>query len=198
MFGPFTHINLIRKILKLLNNLKNIRKTDISNGKHLFCNFLWYSNGPETQKGNQPLYRCTKLIFWLWRCDFNPEQTTNIQKYVQGDVLLTIIDIPVFTKNVKTTILNVHRCELSLPECLPSVARMIIIPWFTTDRNFMFIAHVNQITSFWYYFLYLSGFQLTVFSSRKLQFSMLFCVSNLIQTFQTDSDEYSNQYSLVI
>ena len=48
------------------------------------------------------------------------------------------------------------------------------------------------------YFLYLRGFLLTLFSSRTLQFSMFFQVSNLIQTFQTYWVESSNQYSLVI
>ena len=32
MFGPLLHITLIRKILKLLNNLIKILQTDISNG----------------------------------------------------------------------------------------------------------------------------------------------------------------------
>ena len=41
-------------------------------------------------------------------------------------------------------------------------------------------------------------FSLTLFSSRTVWFSILFHVSNLIQTFQTDLFESSTQYSLVV
>ena len=57
------------------------------------------------------------------------------------------------------------------------------------------------MTTLWaisYYFIYLYGFLLTLFSSRTVQFSILFLVSNLMQTFQTDWVESSTQSSWVM
>ena len=125
MFGPLPHIILISKLLKLFNNPGNILQTDIINGMPCLFVFIWPYNGIETKRGNQPLSWYSQKIFWFWICDFHLVQTTKIQRYVQGDVLLTILDRPVFPNIVMTTIFYVRRCELFLPECLLSGTTMI-------------------------------------------------------------------------
>ena len=61
MFETLPHINLMRQILKFLNNPRNILKTEITNGKPRIFNFLWPYNGRDTQTGNQPLYWSSKI-----------------------------------------------------------------------------------------------------------------------------------------
>ena len=129
VFGPLTHRTLMRQILKLLNNIRNILKSNISNAKLCLLKFLWPSNGLETQRGNQPLDWYSKIIFWFWRYYFHLVKTTKFQRDVQGDVLLTIIDLPLFPKIVMSTSFHVHRCEKFLPERLLSGATMINRQW---------------------------------------------------------------------
>ena len=61
---------------------------------------------------------------------FNLVHMTKIQRYVQEDVLLTVLDLPVFPNIVTTTIINVHQYELFLPERLTIVATMINRRWY--------------------------------------------------------------------
>ena len=129
MFGTIMHINLIRQLLKFLNELLNILHNDIRNGITCLFVFLWPYNGIETQRGNQPLSWSTTILFWIWICDFHILQTNKIQRYVHGDVLLTIFDIPVFTNIATTAIFHVHQCEIFLSKCLPSGATMINRRW---------------------------------------------------------------------
>ena len=171
VFGPFLHITLIRQLLKLLNNLGNILQADISNGMPCLFLFLWPSNGIETHRGNQPLYWAPQISFWFWRCDFNLVQTSKIQRNVQGDLILTILDPPVFPNILNTTIFHIHWCELYLSERLPSGATMINRQWCYKFWEF----HVHNIckTKLWTissYFIYLHGFILTLISSRTVQF----------------------------
>ena len=125
MFGPIPQITLIMQNLKLLNDLRNILQADISNGIPCIFVFIWPSNGLETQRGNQPLYWSSQIIFWFWRLYFNLVQANKIWRDVQGDVLLNILDIHVFLNIDTTTIFHVHRCEHSLPGRLPSGSTMI-------------------------------------------------------------------------
>ena len=133
MFGPLPHITRTRKLFKLLDNLWKILHTDISNGIPCLF-FLWHFNVLDTQRGNQPLSRTSLIIFWLWRCDFCLFQTTKFQRYVQGDVLLDILNVPVFPNITTTPLFHVHRCEVTkceifLPEHPPSGATMINRQW---------------------------------------------------------------------
>ena len=125
MFGHIPHIILIRQLFKWLNNLRNILQTEISNCIPFLFVLIWPSNGLETQRGNQPLSGYSKIIFWIWRCDFYLVETTKIQRYDQGDVLLITIDLHMFPNIATTTIFHVHQCENLLPELLLSGANMI-------------------------------------------------------------------------
>ena len=125
MFGPLTHITLIRHILKLLNNLRNILNTDFSNDKPCLFNIFWPSNGIETQRGNQPLTWSSQIIFWFSRCDFHIVQINKLQRYFEDDVLITVLDIPVFPNITTTIIFHAHLRVISLPEHLSSIATTI-------------------------------------------------------------------------
>ena len=96
LFGPLPHITLIRQLLRFLNNLLDILHTDISNGIPCLFVILRPSNNLETQRGHQPLSWYSPMIFWFWIFYFYPLQSTKIQRDVQGDVILTVLDIPVF------------------------------------------------------------------------------------------------------
>ena len=96
-------------------------------------------------------------------------------------------------------IFHVHWCEKSPPERLQSGSTIINIWWCYNCSE----VHVHNIfiTKLWAlgsYFLYLHDFLITLFSSRTVQFSVLFHESNLIHKLKTDWVEYSTQYSLVI
>ena len=135
----------------------------------------------------------------LKRCTFHLVKTNKFQRDVQGDVLFTILDLPVFHNIVMVTIFHVHRCELFLPKRLPSEANTI--NWWWCYNCYEIHVHNicrNKLWALSSYFPYLHGFVLTLFPSRIVQFSTFFHVSNLIQTFQTDWVESSTQYSIVI
>ena len=116
-----------------------------------FWHFWWYTLpfcifrpcfGLEIQSGYQPLSWSLLLYFWLWRCGFHLVQIVNllwdIQNLIniQGDTLVTNLDLLVFPNFVTTTVFHVHRlknillaCELFLSERLPSGATMINRRW---------------------------------------------------------------------
>ena len=112
MFVPLPHISLIRKILKFLNNIIKILKTDFIYVKPCLFNFLWPSNGIETRRYNETLSWSSQIIFWFWRCNLHLVHITKLQIYVQGDVILTILYIPVCPRIDMTTIFHVRLCGL--------------------------------------------------------------------------------------
>ena len=127
MFVPLPQITIKSEILKFLNNLRKILQTNISNVKPFLFNFLWCFNFIETQRCYQPLSWSSQIIFSFWIYYFYIFQTTKIQIDVQGDLLLDVIDIPVFLNILMITIFHVHRCEILLTERLPNVETMINI-----------------------------------------------------------------------
>ena len=140
MFGPPPLITFIRQFLNPPDNLWKVFHADISYGIPRLFAFLWPCFGLDTQRGNQTLSWSYLIMFWLWICDYNLVQTTKLQKYVQCYVLITILDIYVFTNITTTTNFHVHSCELTkcellltceifLPERLLSGATMINRQW---------------------------------------------------------------------
>ena len=135
MFRPLPLIIFIRQFSKLPNNLLEVLITDISGFMPCLFVFVWTYFGLETQGGNQPLSWYFQFLFWLWRCDFHLLQAIKFQQNVQGDILVTTLDLSVFTNIVTTTIFHVHSWELFftyerfLPERLPSGATMINRRW---------------------------------------------------------------------
>ena len=95
MFRTIMHITLIRQDFKTLDNIWKILHTFISNAIPCFLFPLPYI-GIDTQRSNQPMSWSSLILFWFWRCDFHLLQTTKFQRDVQGDVLITIINISVF------------------------------------------------------------------------------------------------------
>ena len=125
----FTIVIQIRRILKLFDQLPKILVSHISNGKPWLL-FLVLTIGHESQKGSQPLTWSSHIISLFLIDDFPLVQTINLRRYFQDGVLLTVIDLPVFPTIAPSTNFHVHRCELLLPEFLPSGATMINIWWW--------------------------------------------------------------------
>ena len=137
MFGPLILISKFPNSLKLFDNLRKILLTDISDG--IPCPFLFWRHyfGLESQSGYQPLSWSSKFSFWLWICGFHLVHTVKLCWDIQGDDLVTALDLLVFPNFATTTIFHVHRlkqilltCELFLPERLPSGATMINRRWW--------------------------------------------------------------------
>ena len=131
----FSH-KVLRPFFKLFDNLQNVLLADISYGIHCLFVFLGPYFGLEIQSGYQPLSWSSKIFFWLWRCGFHLVQIFKLCWCIQGDDLVTTLDLLVFPNFARTTILHVNRlkqifltCELFLPECLPSGATMINRRW---------------------------------------------------------------------
>ena len=140
MLGPPYLITFIRQFLKLPDNLWKVLHTDISDGTPLIFVFLWPWFDLETQRGNQPLYWFSYIIFFLWRFNSRLVRTAKLQLYFQGGVLITTLDLSVFPNFFLTTNFHVHSCELTkceifllreifLLELLPSGTTMINRQW---------------------------------------------------------------------
>ena len=105
MSGNLLLITFIRWFFKFPNNLWKVLLNDISDGIPCLFLLIWPCFVLDNQRGNQPLYWSSQLNFWLWRCDSHLVQTIKFQQYVQGDILVTTLDLSVFTHIAKTTFL---------------------------------------------------------------------------------------------
>ena len=135
VWGSFSH-KVPWKNFKLFYNVVKVLHADISDGIPFLFVFFWPCFGLESQTGYQPLSWYPQFSFWLWRCGFHLVHTVKLLWDIQGDTLVTTLDILVFPNFVKTTIFHVHRlkqilltCELFLPERLSSRATMINKRW---------------------------------------------------------------------
>ena len=73
-----------------------------------------------------PLSWYSQIIFWIWRYDSHLVQSAKRQQYVQGDLVITILDIYLFPNIATTTIVYVHSCELT--KCELFLAFEILLP----------------------------------------------------------------------
>ena len=80
MFGPLLLIRYFINFLKLLDNLRKVLLTEISDSITWHFLFLWPYFGLETQRGNQPLSWSFQFSFWLWRCDFILSRLSNFDE----------------------------------------------------------------------------------------------------------------------
>ena len=135
VWGSFSH-KVPWKFIKLFDNVGNLLLAGIFNGIPCLFLFLRPYFRLEIHSGYQPLSWSSQWSFWLWRCGFHIVQTVKLCWDIQGEDLVTILDLLVFPNLLTTTIFHVHRlkqifltCELFLPERLPSVATMINRRW---------------------------------------------------------------------
>ena len=124
------------QFFKLFDNVGKVLHADISDGVPFLFVFLRPCFGLESQSCYQPLSWSTQFSSWLWRCGFYLVQTVKLLWYIQGDTLVTTLDLLVFPNFATTTTFHVHRlkqilltCELFLPERLPSEATMLNRRW---------------------------------------------------------------------
>ena len=147
MFVPLPQINFIRQLLKLFDNIWKILHTYIINFIPFPLISLWPYNGLATRRGNQPLSWSTQIIFRIWRCDFIFVHTTKFQQDVQGDVNLTILDLPVLPNISKNTLFHVHRCASPSVNFSSHDVFQVEQPWkidygITTAKIFMLMTSV--------------------------------------------------------
>ena len=98
----------MRLTLKLLEQLPEIMFSDVSNDK--YCLFLFLRILVLTS-----IEVVIPLPGIPMRGYFTIFQTINIRRYVQDNLLITIIDLPMFPNIVPSTHFHVHRCELLFP-----------------------------------------------------------------------------------
>ena len=137
MFGDPFHIRYLANFLKRFDNLWKVLLADIFNVIPCLFEFFQPYFGLEIQSGYQPLSWSSQFSFWLWRCGFCLVQTVKLCWDIQGDDLVTTLDLLVFPNFETTTIFHVYRLkqifltyQLFLLECLPSEATMINRRWF--------------------------------------------------------------------
>ena len=118
--------NLYKVIFKLLDKITEIL---VSNGSH-FLLFIAWPFGTESQRGSQPLLWSSHIIPWFWRDDLPLVQTMKLQRNFRGDILLTVLGLPVFPNIVPSRTCHVHRCQLLFPERLPIGETVINIWWW--------------------------------------------------------------------
>ena len=116
-------------ILKILEQLPGVLVINIRNGKP-FLLFIVLPCVPESQRGIHLLTWSSHMIFLLLKCEFPLVHTIKLRRYVQDNVFLTLLDIPLFTNIVPSTNFHVHRCELLFPERLLIGATVINIWWW--------------------------------------------------------------------
>ena len=124
----FAFITYIRRTIKLLEQLPELLISNISNGKPCFL-FSWPFS-PEIQRGIHPLTWSPYVIFWLWRGEFHIVQTIKIIRDIQYNVLLAIIDLPMFPNSATYTTFHVQLCGILFPWHILSVSTMINIWWW--------------------------------------------------------------------
>ena len=135
VWGSFSH-KVPWQFFKLFDFIGKVLHADISDG--IPCLFVFFRPcfGLERQSGYQPLSWSPQLYFWLWRCGFHLVQTVKLLWYIQGDTLVTTLDLLVLPNFLTTTVFHVRRqkqilltCEIFLSERLPSGVTMINRQW---------------------------------------------------------------------
>ena len=115
VWGSFSH-KVPWQIFKLFDNIGKVLHADISDGTPCLFVFFWPCFGLESQSNYQPLSWSSQFPFWLWRCGFHLVQTVKLLWDIQGDTLVTTLDLLVFPNFSTTTIFHVHRLKKT---CLP-------------------------------------------------------------------------------
>ena len=128
-YEHFYSCNLYKVNFKLIEKLPEILVSNVSNGSTLLlflvCNFV-----NESQRGSQPLTWSYHITHWFWRGYLTLVQKIKIQIYVQGYVLLTVLDFPVFPNIAPSTTFHFHWCKVLFPEHLLSGSTIINSLWW--------------------------------------------------------------------
>ena len=98
VFEPLLLISQFPNFLKLFDNLQKVLLTNIYDGIPFLFVLLRPYFGLESQSGNQPISWYFQFSFWLWRCGFHLVQTVKLWWDVQGDGLVTTLDLFVIPK----------------------------------------------------------------------------------------------------
>ena len=133
MIRPLPFITFIRQFFKLPNNLQKVLLTNISDGIPCLFYFCGLNLALKPREVINPFPDLSNF-FWLWRCDFHLVQIVKFQRDVQGDILVTTLDLSMFPNITMTAMFHVYSCELTkcellLPESLPSRATIINRRW---------------------------------------------------------------------
>ena len=77
--------------------------------------FLVWPFCPEFHRGSQNITWYSHITLWFWRGEFTLFQTINIRRYVQDNVFLTILDLPVFPNIAPSTTCHFRQCGIFKP-----------------------------------------------------------------------------------
>ena len=92
--------------------------------------FIVWNFGTDIQISSQPLNWYYHTTISLLRGDLPLVHKIKLRRDIHYDVMLTIIDLPVFPNIESCTTCHVHQCEILNPERLLSVATMINSWWW--------------------------------------------------------------------
>ena len=119
--------------------------TDIFDG--ISCLFVFWRPyfGLEIQISYQPLSWYLQLYFWLWICGFHLVQIVklpwDIQNLIniQGDTLVTTLDLLVFPNFTTTTVFHVQRLKQILLTCEIFLLERLLSGATTRNRRWCYI-----------------------------------------------------------
>ena len=150
VWGSFSHNVLYQSSQTLWSSSKFPSRWHFRWHALTFCIFAKPYFGLESQSVCQPLSWSSHFSFWLWRYGFRVVHTVKLLWDIQGDGLVTTLDLLVFPNFSTTTIFHVHRlkqifltCELFLLELLPSGATMINRRWCYNYQE----PHIDIVTT---------------------------------------------------
>ena len=108
VFGPLPFLTFISWLLKLPDIILRFLHTDISVGIPVLFVFIWHYFILDTQRSNQPISWYSQFYLFILKCDYHLVQTAKFQQDVQGDLLVTTLDLAVSTNITTTSIFQVH------------------------------------------------------------------------------------------
>ena len=125
----FTFVTYIQWNIKILEQLPEVLISNVSNVKACLLFLVWIFF-PDRQKGSHPLTWYFHINTWLWKGDLPLVQTIKLRRYVQDNLLPTIIDLPLFPNIASSTTFHVQWCKIIFPECLLIGSTMINSWWW--------------------------------------------------------------------
>ena len=116
VWGSFSH-KVPWQFFKLFDFVGKVLHADISDD--IPCLFVFFRPcfDLKSQSGYQPLSWSPQFHFWLWRCGLHFVQTVKLLWDIQGDTLVTTLDLLVFSNFATTAVSQVHRLKQILLTC---------------------------------------------------------------------------------
>ena len=113
---------------KIVEQFPEILVSNVSNRNPWLLLLVW-TFGYESHTGSQPLTWSSNRIPWFWISYLYFVQKIKLHHKIQGDVLLTILELPMFPIIVPSTTCHFHQRKIIFSKFLP-MRETIINSWW--------------------------------------------------------------------